>query len=148
VVHAEEDLGTPKRTAARPLVLAIDDDPAVLSALRLLLSGEPYEFIATRDPDEALEIVRTREVSLLLADYRMPLLSGTSLLQVVKATSPSTIRFVLTAYPKATWVLRAEEMEVMERVLAKPWENDELRRTLRVRLFGEIGSGASLPASD
>ena len=75
-------------------------------------------------------------MTLLLADYRMPRLSGTGLLQVVKATSPSTIRVLLTAYPKATWVLRAAEMEVMESVLEKPWDNDGLKATIRERLFG------------
>lgn len=122
--------------AVRPLVIAVDDDPSVLSALARLLSREPYEFIPTSDPDEALEIVRTREVSLVLADYRMPQLSGTGLLQVVKATSPSTIRVMLTAYPRSTWVLRAWEMELMQDVLEKPWDNEELRRAIRTRLFG------------
>jgi response regulator RpfG family c-di-GMP phosphodiesterase len=122
--------------AVRPLVVAVDDDPAVLSALTRLLINEPYEFISTVDPDRALELVRTRDVSLLLADYRMPQLSGTGLLQVVKATSPATIRVMLTAYPRSTWVLRAWEMELMEDVLEKPWDNDELREAIRSRLFG------------
>ena len=100
----------------RPLVVAIDDDPAILSALRRLLSDEPYEFVSTADPDQALDLVRTRRVKLLMADYRMPILSGTGLLQVVKATSPSTIRLILTAYPQSTWVVRAKEMEVMEAI--------------------------------
>lgn len=123
-------------SVSRPLVVAIDDDPSVLSALSLLLGGEPYEFVATTDPDAALELVRTRKVALLMADYRMPVLSGTSLLQVVKATSPSTIRLMLTAYPQATWVLRAREMDVMDLVLEKPWDNDALKETIRDRLFG------------
>ena len=126
--------GMPPNPGTRPLVVAIDDDPAVLSALTRLLDDEPYEFVPTGDPDEALDLVRTRRVSLLLADYRMPRLSGTSLLQVVKATSPETIRMLLTAYPKATWVIRAAEMELMESVLEKPWDNDGLRATIRERL--------------
>lgn len=117
-----------------PLVVAIDDDPAVLSALSLLLQREPYEFVPTDDPETALDLVRTRNVSLLISDYWMPHLSGTGLLQVVKATSPSTIRLLLTAYPTAGWVQRAHEMQVMEQVLEKPWDNDELKRVIRERL--------------
>jgi DNA-binding NtrC family response regulator len=128
--------GTTRTPRPRPLVVAIDDDPAVLSALTRLLDDEPYEFVSTGDPDEALNLVRTRRVTLLLADYRMPRLSGTGLLQVVKATSPKTIRVLLTAYPKATWVMRAAEMDVMESVLEKPWDNDGLKATIRERLFG------------
>lgn len=128
--------GMPSSVSSRPLVVAIDDDPSVLSALARLLGDEPYEFVSTADPDEALDLVRTRRVTLLLADYRMPRLSGTGLLQVVKATSPETIRLLLTAYPKATWVMRAAEMEVMESVLEKPWDNDGLKAEIRGRLFG------------
>ena len=71
-----------------------------------------------------------------MADFRMPILSGTGLLQVVKATSPSTIRFIITAYSQSTWVARAKEMEVMETVVEKPWNDDELRRTIRNRVLG------------
>lgn len=120
----------------RPLVVAVDDDPSVLSALTRLLSKEPYDFVPVADPDQALEIIRTREVSLLLADYRMPSLSGTGLLQVVKATSPATRRVMLTAYPQSAWVERAREKKLMEAVLEKPWDNDELRRAIRVRVVG------------
>jgi response regulator RpfG family c-di-GMP phosphodiesterase len=125
----------------RPLVVAIDDDPAVLSALGRLLRDEPYEFVSTTDPDQALDLVRTRRVSLLMADYRMPILSGTGLLQVVKATSPSTIRLIITAYPQSTWVVRARELEVMEAVVEKPWNEDELKRTIRRRVLGGRPSG-------
>jgi CheY-like chemotaxis protein len=120
----------------RPLVVAVDDDPAVLSALTRLLIKEPYDFVPVADPDQALEIIRTREVTLLLADYRMPSLSGTGLLQVVKATSPGTKRIMLTGYPQSTWVERAREKKLMEAVFEKPWDNDELRREIRVRVVG------------
>jgi DNA-binding NarL/FixJ family response regulator len=119
----------------RPLVVSIDDDPTVRSALLRAFSNEPYEFIATGDPDEALDLVRTRKVSVLIADYRMPVLSGTSLLQVVKATSPGTARLMLSAYPDNSWILQASEMGVVHRVLAKPWENDQLRKIVREQLF-------------
>jgi response regulator RpfG family c-di-GMP phosphodiesterase len=117
--------------SGRPLVVSIDDDPVVRAALTRALSDELYEFVTTGDPDEALDLVRTRRVSVLIADYRMPVLSGTSLLQVVKATSPETARLVLSAYPETSWVQRASEMGVIDQVLAKPWDNDELRRKVR-----------------
>lgn len=139
MVAIDPGFSEPTPPVERPLVVAIDDDPSVLSALSLLLGSEPYEFVPTSNPDEALDLVRTRKVSLLMADYRMPNLSGTGLLQVVKATSPSTARMLLTAYPKATWVIRAQEMDVMEKVLEKPWDNDGLKGVIRERVFGPPG---------
>jgi response regulator RpfG family c-di-GMP phosphodiesterase len=116
------------------LVVCVDDDPAILSALRRLLRAEPYEFLCTDSPDEALEIVRTRDVSLFIADYRMPLMSGTSLLQRVKTASPATVRLLLTGYPRATWVLQAQERDLMHVVFGKPWDNEELKQSIVKRL--------------
>jgi thioredoxin reductase (NADPH) len=118
----------------RPLVVAIDDDPAVLAALSRLLNREPYEFVALSDPEKALELIHARAVALVLADYRMPLLSGTGFLQAVKSASPTTIRVMLTAYPQSGWVVRAREMELMDLVLEKPWSNDELRKIIREKI--------------
>jgi response regulator RpfG family c-di-GMP phosphodiesterase len=116
------------------LVVCVDDDVAVLSALRRLLRAEPYEFLPTDNPDEAMECVRNRDVSLLIADYRMPAMSGTGLLQLVKSTSPTTVRLLLTGYPRATWVLQAHERELMHVVFGKPWDNEELKGTILKRL--------------
>src|SRR5438093_38367 len=92
----------PGRSGSReeiPLVVVVDDEPWVLSSLRRLLRAEPYTLETTTETEEALEWVRTRKVSLILADYRMPGLCGTSVLQLVKASSPHTIRILLTDYP-------------------------------------------------
>ena len=118
----------------KPLVVAIDDDPAVLAALSRLLNREPYEFVAVSDPDKAMEVIHARPVALVLADYRMPLLSGTGFLQAVKSASPTTVRVMLTAYPQSSWVIRAREMELMDLVLEKPWSNDELRKIIREKI--------------
>jgi len=118
----------------RHLVVCVDDDPVVLSALKRLLRSEPYEFIITESPEEALELVRTRDVSLLIADYRMPDMSGTGLLQLVKSWSPETVRLLLTGHPDAAWVLQAEERQLMHLVCGKPWDNKELRETILLQL--------------
>ena len=124
---AREGIPPPTR---KHLVVFVDDDAAVLSALRRLLRGEPYEFLCMEDPEAALEIVRTRDVSLFIADFRMPAMSGTGLLQLVKSASPKTVRVLLTGYPRATWVVQAQERELMQLVYGKPWDNEELKRAI------------------
>lgn len=131
MVRSDLEQVRPGESTTRPLVVVIDDDASVLAAISRVLEEEPYDLVATNNPDEVLDLVRTRRVSLILADYRMPVLSGTSLLQVVKATSPSTRRLLLTAYPKARWVQQAQEMDVMDSILEKPWDNDGLKAFLR-----------------
>lgn len=142
----DEALSAPVSLSRPHLVVCVDDDQAVLSALRRLLRSEPYEFVATTDADQALELVRTRPVSMVIADFRMPEMSGTGLLQIVKATSPATVRWLLTGYPRATWVVQAEERQLMHQVFGKPWDNEELKQTIRRKII-ELDAGAGDRAS-
>lgn len=122
---------TPATT--RPLVVCVDDEKPVLAALARLLRREPYDVHVTDDPEDALERVRSRPVSLLIADYRMPTISGTSLLQMVKATSPGTIRIMLTGYPEDAWIRAAEQQGLM-RICTKPWDDAALKSLIRETL--------------
>jgi len=119
--------------ARRPVVLCIDDERPVLNALTRLLRREPYELVTTDDPEAALDRVRAGGVHLVVADYRMPGISGTSLLQVVKASSPNTVRIMLTGYPKDGWIQAAEANGLM-RVWAKPWDDEYIKRLIRAEL--------------
>jgi len=113
-----------------PLVVCVDDEPQILASLSRLLRQEPYRLRTTTDPEEALEWVRSGEVALLLADYRMPRMSGTTLLQIAKASSPGTARLMLTGYPGETLVIAAGEAGLMH-LVGKPWDDEVLKRTIR-----------------
>ena len=123
------DAMAPESTG-RPLVVLVDDEPQILSAIARLLRAEPYELRTTTDPEEALEWVRTREVALLVADYRMPQMSGSTLLQLAKACSPGTVRMMLTGYPGETLVITVGEAGLMH-LVGKPWDGDTLKRKIR-----------------
>lgn len=123
----------------RPLVVLVDDDPHVLKALRRSLRDEPFELRTTTDPEEVIDWVRRDDVRLVVADNRIPgLISGATLLQIVKAASPGTARLMLTAWPDDALVLRAGELGLME-TLAKPWQDDVLRERIRRALAGSSG---------
>jgi len=70
-------------TTETQVVICIDDDPPVLSAIRRLLRHEPYEVLTTEDPEEVLRIVSSREVALVIADQRMPRMLGTELFKAI-----------------------------------------------------------------
>lgn len=137
------------RSKGRPFVLCVDDDRRVLAALRRALRTEPFHFGFTTDPEEALDCVRSRFVDLILVDYRMEGLSGTGLLQMVKAASPATLRVMLTGDPEDTWIRSAQEKGLMS-VCGKPWKDSDLRDLIRGRLDSrrdEPGANPDLPAS-
>jgi len=114
---------------ARPLVLVVDDEPSVLLALGRALRGEPYELLLTADPREAARRIREGGVDLLVADFKMPGLEGYELLAEAAASSPGTMRVILTGYPGE--LLPAAGATLAACVLEKPWDNATLRSALR-----------------
>jgi len=123
------------RIIERHVVVCVDDEPAILSALRRSLRSENYEILTTESPQHALRWVGTREVSLVITDQRMPLMAGTELLEEVSRQSPSTARIILTAYPGDA----AGEPGIRRRtecMISKPWDNRMLRKTIR-QLLGD-----------
>lgn len=122
----------------RPLVVLLDDDPTSLRVLRRALSREPVSLLSTVKPRKALEWVSTRDVRLVLSDQRMPEMQGTSFLGEVERLSPATRRVLVTAYPDSPEVEEARGKAV-EGILAKPWDERELSRTMREFLGMAVG---------
>lgn len=114
----------------RHRVVCVDDEEAILSALRRALRSEPYEVLTTPDPERALRWVSTRAVSLIITDQRMPDMEGTELLAEVSRRSPTTARLILTAYPGVI-VSRPGVRGDTECMISKPWDSAMLRKTIR-----------------
>jgi DNA-binding response OmpR family regulator len=79
----------------RPVVLAVDDDPGLLEALRLIFEGR-YEVRTALNGPAALEIVRSCPIDAVLLDVLMPGLDGFEVLKRLKATNPGLPVIVLT----------------------------------------------------
>jgi len=110
---------------SRPLVVCVDDEPRMLAALQRTLRQESFEVVTTDDPFEALELMRRREVDVIVADLRMPSMDGTELLQLVGERSPSTARAMLTAYVDSATIEKCHRLGI-QRLLSKPCTEPEL----------------------
>jgi DNA-binding NtrC family response regulator len=119
------------------VVMVVDDDANMLSALRRALAPEPYFVITSEHPKLALQWIPRRNVSVVISDRRMPEMFGDSFLREVRQTSPRSILLLLTAYPEEA--LEAPYVTV----LAKPCDDRTLRSTVR-RLLREREEKARL----
>ena len=122
------------RLMERHVVVCVDDEPEVLSALRRSLRREPYLVLTTSCPHEALKWVQSRDVSAVVSDQRMPEMTGAELMAKVSAHSPATARIILTAYTSATAQVPRLRQSI-ECLIAKPWDDAMLRRAIREFLF-------------
>lgn len=57
-------------------ILIADDDPDIRDILKITLSEEKYEITEACDGEEALKIIRTKPLDLVLLDYKMPKMDG------------------------------------------------------------------------
>jgi thioredoxin reductase (NADPH) len=117
----------------RPAILAVDDEPAVLAAVARDLRrgfGEEYRILRAGSGAEALDLlreVRTRgdQVALLVADQRMPGMSGTDYLVEARKLAPEAKRVLLTAYADTEAAISAINDVALDYYLLKPWDPPE-----------------------
>jgi DNA-binding NtrC family response regulator len=121
----------------RQVVVCIDDDPPVLSAIRRLLRHEFFEVVTTVNPKEVIDLVSSREVHLIIADQRMPSMLGTDLLKLVRQRSPSTICVILTGHADLSDIAGAMNDGAVDRLIRKPWDDQDFRAMIR----GLLASG-------
>lgn len=115
-------------------VLFVDDEPSMTDALRRSLRGEPYDILTAQSAADALEIIRTEQVDVVVSDERMPLTSGSELLAAVREESPDTVRIILTGHASLESAIRAINAGEVYRFLTKPCRELDLALTIRQAL--------------
>src|SRR6185295_417533 len=129
------------------VVVCIDDEPAILASLRRLFRNEPCTLLTTEKPDEAMAWVLERKARVVIADQRMPSMTGLQLLEMVKACSPETVRVMLTGQSDLTSIMKRKTIDTVEHLVRKPWEPEELKITLR-KLLERRGIGSESGIQD
>ncbi|HEV7805051.1 MAG TPA: FAD-dependent oxidoreductase [Solirubrobacteraceae bacterium] len=117
----------------RPAIVVVDDEPAVLAAVSRDLRrafGERYRILRAPSGAEALDVLRqlrTRgdHVALLIADQRMPGMSGTEYLVEARKLVPDAKRVLLTAYADTEAAIAAINEVALDYYLLKPWDPPE-----------------------
>jgi thioredoxin reductase (NADPH) len=117
----------------RPVVLAVDDDAEVLSAIGRDLRarfGKEYRIVKARSGAEALQVTRKLKglgvpVALFVVDERMPEMKGTDFLIRALEMYPDARRVLLTAYADTESAITAINDVHLDRYLQKPWDPPE-----------------------
>ncbi len=110
----------------RPTILVVDDEPGVLKAIQRLLKSD-YQVVLASKPESALEVLKKQPVAVLLADQRMPEMSGVELLEAARNIQPHTMRILLTGYADIDATIAAVNQGQIFYYMTKPYEPQELR---------------------
>jgi signal transduction histidine kinase len=111
-------------------ILYVDDEPFALETFRAQFK-EDFTIHIAPDVEEAQRLLDQHEIAVVLADQRMPGLSGVELLKRVKIQRPDTVRMLITAYTDMDVVVEAINEGHVYRYVTKPYNEDDLRNTLR-----------------
>lgn len=114
-------------------ILLADDDSALRRVLEFKLKKNGFEVTAVADGEEALERIKTASFDLLLADIRMPRLTGIELLEKARALEPSLKVILMTAFATVPQAVEAVKMGAFD-YLTKPFEDDQLLVTIEKAL--------------
>ncbi len=116
-------------------VLFVDDEASVLRSIKRGVFEEAYESLFAESGAEALELLETHDVQVLVTDMRMPEMTGLELLRIVQEKHPDIVRIVLSGYTHVTTLLTAINHGHIYKFITKPWQlEDDLKPIIRQAL--------------
>ena len=121
-------------------VLFVDDDPTVLRTFPRVFRRDPFEVVTAPLASAALEILASRDITIVVSDHRMPGMLGLELLGVIARTYPRIGRVLLTGDTGDLWE-DERALAIAHAVLRKPSTPDDIRAT--IALVGSIISTAA-----
>jgi thioredoxin reductase (NADPH) len=118
---------------SKPVILAVDDDPMAAAAIARDLNARysaDYQVVRTASGREALDVLarlalRDQPVALIVADQRMPQMTGTELLKQACEHAPGAKSLLLTAYADTDVAINAINEIGLDYYLLKPWDPPE-----------------------
>src|SRR5215469_14333494 len=111
-------------------ILIVDDEKALLIALRGLLSKEGYQVETASSGEEALRHIETGSFHLVITDLSMDGVSGMQVLERARALDPDLAVIMITAHGSEKAAVQAMKLGAADYV-PKPFDNDELRIVVR-----------------
>src|SRR5580704_3390409 len=123
----------PGEAELRPVIVSVDDDPSVSRAVARDLRkryGERNRIVRAESGEQALDALRQMklrgdQVAVLIADYRMPGLTGIEFLERAMDVYPYARRVLLTAYADTSAAIDAINVVDLDHYLLKPWDPPE-----------------------
>ncbi len=113
-----------------PLVLIVDDEQRSLETLRRTLEEE-FRVVVAASAEDALRVLESEFVQVVLSDQRMPNMSGVEFLRRVREQWPDAIRMIISGYTDPADIIAAVNDAGIYQFIHKPWHPDSLLLSVR-----------------
>jgi DNA-binding NtrC family response regulator len=116
-------------------ILIVDDQPAVLAALEVLFDVHGFETLVARTPEQALALVRSEELGVVLQDMNFHRdatsgAEGETLLHAIRELDPELPVVLMTAFQSLEAAVRLVRAGASD-YIAKPWDDEKLVATVK-----------------
>jgi len=112
-------------------ILFVDDDTGILSAIRRMMIGSPYQCFFCESGTAGLEIIKNENIHLVVSDHQMPTMNGSEFLHRARLYNDRIVRCLLSGYTDMATLLEAINRGEVYRFIPKPWTEDQFFQIVR-----------------
>jgi len=117
------------KTKSLPPILYVDDEQDNLTVFNSAFRRD-YEVHLAASGAEGLEILKKKEIQLIITDQRMPEMTGIQFLEKIIPEYPDCIRMILTGFSDIEAIIQAINTGRVYRYITKPWGREELKMNI------------------
>ena len=111
-------------------VLIVDDEPDMLDFLERVFRHD-YTVLRAGSGEEALEVLASNTVDILITDQKMPRMTGVQLLERIKDKYPGLVKILVSGYTDVPDIQQAVERCQIHQYVVKPVDSDKLKEAVR-----------------
>lgn len=115
-------------------IMFVDDSLSVLESLQWLFKDEPYYLFSFNNPLDALNVIKTLEWAVVVAEQSMKKMDGLEFLAKVQAHSPNTMGIIMTDHPEMKKETDRVCPDGIYRFVKKPLDNIEIKQAMRAAI--------------
>lgn len=115
-------------------ILVVDDDELFLEYIQRALTSENYNVITAHSGKEGLDILGKQQVSVVISEYKIPLMSGLEFLEKVRIIYPDILTIMVTDHADIKLAIKAINEAGVYKFLLKPWDDIDFKNTIKKTL--------------
>lgn len=116
--------------ASRSTVLLLDDEPAIVRALKHAMRSEPFDVKTATTIDAAWAMLAEYPIDVIVSDERMPIMNGSEFLAIARQRYPDAARIILTGHADQAATVRAINDAAVFQYLFKPCAAHEVAKAI------------------
>jgi DNA-binding NtrC family response regulator len=116
---------------AQRAILILEAEEKTVQALRRSLSKEPYSLMFASKVSEALDLLESHPLEVVISSSALPEMTGEEFLKQVRRRRPETMRILLSSQQNLSSSIEAVVRGEIFRFLTEPWDEIELRGVIR-----------------